>query len=124
MKGGKIGVFASRSPHRPNPLGLSLVKLEKVEGDTLYLSGIDLIHGTPILDVKPYLPSSDSAREPQSGWVSDHAFPELAVEISERALRDLGRCGAGEAEALRELITEALKHDPRNRRVKRYQVPF
>jgi len=116
MKGGKIGVFASRSPHRPNPLGLSLVKLEKVEGDTLYLSGIDLIQGTPILDVKPYLPAGDSAREPKAGWVADHAFPELEVEISERALCDSERCGPGKAEELRALITEALKHDPRNRR--------
>ncbi|MHB0995028.1 MAG: tRNA (N6-threonylcarbamoyladenosine(37)-N6)-methyltransferase TrmO [Elusimicrobiales bacterium] len=116
LKGGKIGVFASRSPHRPNPLGLSLAKLEKVEGDTLYLSGIDLIHGTPVLDVKPYLPFSDSAPAPSTGWVPDHAFPELEVEISGRALRDLERCGAGGAEALRALISDVLRHDPRNRR--------
>lgn len=116
MKGGKIGVFASRSPHRPNPLGLSLARLEKVEGDTLYLSGIDLIHGTPILDVKPYLPFSDSAPAPSTGWVPDHAFPELAVEVSERALRDLERLAPGESKALRGLVTDVLRHDPRNRR--------
>ncbi|MDD2806115.1 MAG: tRNA (N6-threonylcarbamoyladenosine(37)-N6)-methyltransferase TrmO [Elusimicrobiales bacterium] len=112
MKGGKIGVFASRSPHRPNPLGLSLAKLEKVQGDTLYLSGIDLINGTPILDIKPYLPFSDAAREPSTGWVPDHAFPELEVAFSARAERDL----AGAAPGLRELIADALRHDPRNRR--------
>ena len=116
MKGGKIGVFASRSPHRPNPLGLSLAKLEGVEGDTLLLSGIDLVHDTPILDVKPYLPFSDSAPAPSTGWVPDHAFPELAVELSGRALRDLERCGPAEAEALRGLITDVLRHDPRNSR--------
>jgi len=111
MKGGKIGVFASRSPHRPNPLGLSLARLEKVEGDTLYLSGIDLINGTPILDIKPYLPFRDAAQAPQTGWIPDHAFPELEVVLAPRALADTeGNC------ALRELITGALRHDPRNRR--------
>ncbi|OGR70740.1 MAG: tRNA (N6-threonylcarbamoyladenosine(37)-N6)-methyltransferase TrmO [Elusimicrobia bacterium GWD2_63_28] len=112
LKGGKIGVFASRSPHRPNPLGLSLAKLEKVEGDTLYLSGIDLINGTPILDIKPYLPFSDTAQAPLSGWVPDNAFPELRVVLSPRAEGDL----AGGGEALRGLIVDSLKHDPRNRR--------
>ncbi|OGR53275.1 MAG: tRNA (N6-threonylcarbamoyladenosine(37)-N6)-methyltransferase TrmO [Elusimicrobia bacterium GWA2_62_23] len=114
MKGGKIGVFASRSPHRPNPIGLSLARLEKVEGDTLHLSGIDLIDGTPILDVKPYLHFSDSAPAPQAGWVPDHAFPELEVEVSARAAKDLERCAG--AENLRALIIDVLGHDPRNRR--------
>jgi tRNA-Thr(GGU) m(6)t(6)A37 methyltransferase TsaA len=113
LKGGKIGVFASRSPHRPNPLGLSLAKLEKVEGDTLYFSGIDLIDGTPILDIKPYLPFSDSAPAPLAGWVPANAFPELEVALSPRALRDTA---AGGGEALRALIMDALRHDPRNRR--------
>ena len=111
LKGGKIGVFASRSPHRPNPLGLSLARLEKVEGDTLYLSGIDLIHGTPILDIKPYLAFSDAAQAPVDGWVPDNAFPELAVVLSPRALKDT----EGDA-PLRALIAGALRHDPRNRR--------
>jgi tRNA-Thr(GGU) m(6)t(6)A37 methyltransferase TsaA len=116
MKGGKIGVFASRSPHRPNPLGLSLAKLEKIEGDTLYLSGIDLIHGTPILDIKPYLHFSDAAQSHQAGWVPDHAFPELKVVLSARALKDTQGAAPGEGEDLRNLIIGALKHDPRNRR--------
>jgi len=116
MKGGKIGVFASRSPHRPSPLGLSLAKLEKVEGDTLYLSGIDLIDGTPILDVKPYLPFSDSAPASRAGWVPEHVFPELDVQISEGAARDLAAAAPAEGAALRALITDVLRHDPRNRR--------
>lgn len=116
MKGGKIGVFASRSPHRPNPLGLSLAKLEKIEGDTLYLSGIDLIHGTPILDIKPYLHFSDAARAPQDGWLPDHAFPELKVVLSARAVKETEEAAPGDGAALRGLIIEALKHDPRNRR--------
>jgi len=116
LKGGKIGVFASRSPHRPNPLGLSLTKLERVEKDTLYLSGIDLVSGTPILDVKPYLPFSDTAAAPLSGWVPLNAFPELKVEFSARALKDISRLGPPGAPDILRLIADTLRHDPRNRR--------
>lgn len=56
LGGQKLGVFATRSPHRPNPIGLSLGRIEKVDEDSLILSGIDLVDGTPILDVKPYIP--------------------------------------------------------------------
>lgn len=116
MKGGKIGVFASRSPHRPNPVGLSLTKLERVEKDTLYLSGIDLINGTPILDVKPYLPISDIAANPLSGWVPLNAFPELKVGFSAKALKDIERFNRPAAQDLPGLIADTLRHDPRNMR--------
>jgi tRNA-Thr(GGU) m(6)t(6)A37 methyltransferase TsaA len=55
LGGDSMGVFATRSPHRPNPIGLSLLKLESVQSDHLVVSGLDLIEGTPILDIKPYL---------------------------------------------------------------------
>ena len=116
LRGGKIGVFASRSPHRPNPLGLSLAKLERVTNNTLYLSGIDLINGTPILDVKPYLPFSDAAENPLSGWVPDNAFPELKVAFSDRALKDIGIKHPSDGPDLRRLISDTLRHDPRNTR--------
>lgn len=116
LKGGKIGVFASRSPHRPNPIGLSLTRLERVEKDTLYLSGIDLISGTPILDVKPYLPISDIAADPLSGWVPLNAFPELKVEFSAAALRDIERSGPPGPPDIPRLIADTLRHDPRNMR--------
>ncbi len=60
LGGDKVGLFATRTPHRPNPIGLSLVKLERIKDGVLYFSGIDLLDGTPILDVKPYLPPTDS----------------------------------------------------------------
>lgn len=116
LKGGKIGVFASRSPHRPNPVGLSLTKLERVEKDTLYLSGIDLIDGTPILDVKPYLPISDLAANPLSGWVPHNAFPELNVEFLPGALKDAERADPSGLRAVPQLIAATLRHDPRNMR--------
>lgn len=54
LQGEKKGVFATRSPHRYNPIGLSIAKLDKVDERTIHISGIDLIHGTPVLDIKPY----------------------------------------------------------------------
>jgi tRNA-Thr(GGU) m(6)t(6)A37 methyltransferase TsaA len=116
LRGGKIGVFASRSPHRPNPLGLSLAKLERVAGDTLYLSGIDLINGTPIIDIKPYLPFSDAARDPSSGWVPGSAFPELKVNFLPRALKNITITHPSDGPDLRGLISDTLRHDPRNTR--------
>ncbi|XP_072039106.1 tRNA (adenine(37)-N6)-methyltransferase-like [Amphiura filiformis] len=60
LNGAKVGVFATRSPHRPNPIGLTLAKLDKVQGGTLHLSGVDIIDGTPVLDIKPYVPAYDN----------------------------------------------------------------
>lgn len=57
----EFGLFATRSPRRPNPIGLSLIKLEKIEGNKLYVSNVDAFNGTPVLDIKPYLPSIDNA---------------------------------------------------------------
>jgi len=59
LDGAKVGVFASRSPHRPNPIGLTLAKLDGIVGNTLLLSAIDLLDGTPVLDIKPYVPDYD-----------------------------------------------------------------
>ena len=59
LGGEKRGVFATRSPHRPCPVGLSLVRVDKVVGDEVYVSGVDLVDGTPILDIKPYIPAYD-----------------------------------------------------------------
>ncbi|XP_063313327.1 tRNA (adenine(37)-N6)-methyltransferase [Pelobates fuscus] len=62
LNGAKTGVFSTRSPHRPNAIGLTLARLEKVEGGTLYLSGIDMIEGTPVLDIKPHISEYDSPK--------------------------------------------------------------
>ncbi|KAM3623617.1 uncharacterized protein V6R79_013279 [Siganus canaliculatus] len=60
LNGQRVGVYSTRSPHRPNALGLTLAKLDKIVGDTVYLSDIDMISGTPVLDIKPYIPEYDS----------------------------------------------------------------
>lgn len=59
LNGAKMGVFATRSPHRPNPIGLTLAKLEKLDGATVTVSGVDIVDGTPVLDIKPYIPMYD-----------------------------------------------------------------
>jgi len=81
------GLFATRSPNRPNPIGLSVVKLDKIEGSTLYISNVDIVDGTPLLDIKPYVPDFDPAthNDIRIGWLtgkspkartkkSDHRF--------------------------------------------------
>lgn len=63
------GVFATRAPKRPNPIGLSIVRLEKVEGNVLYIENVDILDGTPLLDIKPYVPDFDPQGEIRTGWL-------------------------------------------------------
>lgn len=109
----KQGVFATRSTFRPNGLGLSVVKLEGIdlnEGVKLKLSGIDLVDGTPVVDIKPYLPWADSLPEAQANWAPE--APQLhPVVFSEQALQQLG--ARPENQGLMQLIQEVLSQDPR-----------
>jgi tRNA-Thr(GGU) m(6)t(6)A37 methyltransferase TsaA len=65
------GVFATRAPKRPNPIGLSVVRLEKIKGRVLHVEGVDALDGTPLLDVKPYVPEFDSRQDVRTGWISE-----------------------------------------------------
>jgi tRNA-Thr(GGU) m(6)t(6)A37 methyltransferase TsaA len=65
----RVGVFASRAPYRPNPIGLSCVRLVAVKGRTLEIAEADLLDGTPILDIKPYIPAADAFPDAHAGWV-------------------------------------------------------
>lgn len=69
MDGREHGVFATRAPARPNPIGLSVVRLLKVEGNVLYVAEVDVVDGTPLLDIKPYVPQFDSAQNVRIGWL-------------------------------------------------------
>lgn len=108
----RIGVFASRSPFRPNPIGLSVVRLEGVDvtnGVRLHVSGVDILDGTPILDIKPYLPWADAIPE-ATGFAVD-APSSLPVRMSDEALSALEQCDpSGER---RRLIEKLLALDPR-----------
>ncbi len=104
-----MGVFATRSPFRPNSLGLSSVRLKDIrqtdEGPVLEVIGADLLDGTPIYDIKPYLPEFDSHPDAASGFVQENEYEMLEVEISEEQIKKLGPDA-------RPLI-QALRQDPR-----------
>jgi tRNA-Thr(GGU) m(6)t(6)A37 methyltransferase TsaA len=67
------GVFSTRAPRRPNPVGISIVRLVKVEGSTLHIENVDIVDGTPLLDIKPYVPEFDVQKNVRIGWLSDKA---------------------------------------------------
>ena len=111
--GGNVrkGVFATRSPFRPNPIGLSSVKLESVEidpklGPVLHVSGADLMDGTPIYDIKPYIAYTDSHPDAVSGFASKPAEYLLEVVFPEALLQKVPECQ-------RESLIAVLQHDPR-----------
>ena len=111
--GGKVrkGVFATRAPYRPNSIGLSSVKLEEIyldeaRGPILVVSGADLLDGTPIYDIKPYLPYTDSHPEAQGSFAEEHKEDQIAVIFPENLMEKL-------PESLRNSALEVLRQDPR-----------
>ena len=65
------GLFSTRAPKRPNPIGLSVVKLDRVENRVLHISNVDILDGTPLIDIKPYVPKFDQPKEVRTGWLAD-----------------------------------------------------
>jgi tRNA-Thr(GGU) m(6)t(6)A37 methyltransferase TsaA len=107
-----LGVFATRSTHRPNGMGQSVVKLDKVEPGRLWLSGIDLLDGTPVLDIKPYVPYADCL--PSAVNLIAATAPQLIeVRWSDGALLQAQQHSLRLAEPLVELIEQCLAQDPR-----------
>ena len=107
----RMGVFATRSPFRPNPIGLSVVKLDKIEhgtskGDILHVSGADILNGTPIFDIKPYLQYADSVPEANNGFALAQKVGTLTVEFPQELLKHI-------SESKRSGIIEVLSQDPR-----------
>jgi len=109
----RIGVFASRSNFRPNPIGLSVVELQKMEGTTLYLGGGDFLDGTPVLDIKPYIPYADSIPSASGAFASAAPEPVNQVEFSEDAERAIKTLENENRPALRQLIADMLTYNPR-----------
>ncbi len=77
----KRGLFSTRSPHRPNPIGMSAVRLVKVEGLTVHVQDLDLVDGTPVLDLKPYVAYADAFPEESSGWLEPPRDPKPAYRV-------------------------------------------
>ena len=105
----RMGVFATRSPFRPNPIGLSSVELEKIEftsdrGPVLHVRGADLMDGTPIFDIKPYVAYADSHPDALSGFLGAATFKKLRVTLPD-----------GVSDALPEGLIDVLSNDPRPR---------
>ncbi len=86
--GKKRGVFATRSPHRPNPIGLSLVDLIEIKGRTIYVGNVDLLDKTPILDIKPYLPYAEAFPDAKSGWLEGLNNTPIEITFAEGVAHD------------------------------------
>lgn len=99
-----MGVFATRSPFRPNPLGLSCVELQAIDGMELVIKGADLADGTPIYDIKPYVVYADSFPQARSGFAQEAPKPELEVVIPEELPISASQ---------RKVLQEVLAYDPR-----------
>ncbi len=125
--GGKLkrGVFATRSTHRPNPLGMSVVKLDKIEKSTrhgviLHISGVDLLDKTPVVDIKPYLPYADKVSDATEQFSLktpkrfDIIFSLSADTFLEKHMKKTGR-------DLKTLIIQTLEHDPRPGHMKHHE---
>ena len=122
----KIGVFATRSPFRPNPLGLSAVRLESIEitdtrGPVIHVLGADLMDGTPIFDIKPYIAYADSHPDARSGFVDRRSWPKLEVVVPDFVEKHFEKAEI-------EMLRQTLSLDPRphyqNDPQKVYGMPF
>ena len=107
----RMGVFATRSPFRPNPIGLSCVKLEAIDyttedGPAIIVSGADLLNGTPIYDIKPYLPFVDSQPEAVGGFADTVKDDQLTVQCSEDIMEQI-------PQQHRQAVLDILAQDPR-----------
>ena len=122
----RIGVFASRSPFRPNPLGLSCVKIDKVEDDqhlgpVIYVRGADLMDGTPVYDIKPYVAYTDSHPDARSGFVDTHEWQPLKVDIPSSLARLFS---PAELEALRQVLSQDPRPQYHDDPSRIYGMPF
>ena len=108
------GVFATRSPYRPNPIGLSVVELCKVDGLILSVQSLDILDGSPVLDLKPYIPYTDSLPDANSGWLESPSDPQpdYAVNFAPLASEQLSFLSSGFALEISQRFVDALKLGP------------
>ena len=127
----KIGVFATRSPHRPNPLGLTLVKLVSVNKLNLTVEACDLLNDSPIYDIKPYHPEADRAEHPRIQWLEDSLTKSYQIRFSPRASEQIdwletnSQCGSAfekkSCYGIKNFILRQLEYDPINKEKKRLE---
>jgi tRNA (adenine37-N6)-methyltransferase len=110
----KHGVFSTRAPHRPNPLGLSLCKLLSVKGRTLRVENPDMLDGTPILDIKPYIPHAEAITHARAGWLgelNELTKPPFTVTFAPEVVRELKKSKAVGRE-IHNYVRDILSRDP------------
>ncbi len=117
----KIGVFATRAPYRPNPIGLSLVELISVNGLVVEVGANDLLNDSPIYDIKPYHPESDIAENAKIEWLEKSSFPQNTISISPFADSQLEFLEKNNIKEIRAFITRQLEYDPTNKDKKRVE---
>lgn len=119
----KIGVFATRAPYRPNPIGMSLVKLEKIDGLNVYIGPNDILNETPILDIKPFHPESDTAEDAHIEWLESSLTPKMSLSFSPLATEQIDYLEFQNADMtqLRSFISRQLEYDPTNAEKKRVE---
>ena len=117
----KYGVFSTRSPHRPNPVGLSCVELEGVDGLTVYLNHCDILDRTPILDIKPYIPAVDAFPESKAGWRDELVLTEWTHEFSPVARAQMDWISEQTGLDLANFCAVQLKYEPFNPARKRIE---
>jgi tRNA-Thr(GGU) m(6)t(6)A37 methyltransferase TsaA len=131
-RSGRKGVFATRSPHRPNPLGLSAVRLRRVDGLTLHVGDVDMLDGTPVLDIKPYVAYTDAIADAGGGWLTNaeaprDPIPEFEVRWDDAAAEQAAWIEARTGLPLRERATATLALGPEPhpyRRIRKEQRGF
>lgn len=107
----KRGVFATRSPYRPNPLGLSCVELIEIKGRHLWIKGSDLLDGTPVLDIKPYVSESDSFPQARQGWLIDRS-PQYEIVSSPLYNSQMAWLSSRGLETLQSTVVQQLERNP------------
>ncbi len=115
----KIGVFATRAPYRPNPIGMSVVKLLKIDGLHLHVGPNDILDGTPILDIKPYHPESDKIKDAEIKWLASAPKLKYKVSFSPYAADQLDFLELHDLREVRAFIQRQLEYDPLNTDKKR-----
>lgn len=119
--GRRIGTFATRAPFRPNPIGLSCVELERVERNILHIRNFDLLDGTPVLDLKPYVPASDSFPDSRVGWLEQAEEKAFRIVYSDAARNRIGWIRENGGPDLENFCSVQLTLDPFNRKRKRLE---
>ncbi|NEV60475.1 tRNA (N6-threonylcarbamoyladenosine(37)-N6)-methyltransferase TrmO [Thiorhodococcus minor] len=119
-----VGVFASRAPYRPNPIGISAVEhlglIDGKRGLSLRIRGMDMLDGTPVLDIKPYVPYADALPQAASGFATPPEMTGVDVEFSAAAMQRLRALDPAGERGLVELIKQVLAQDPRPGYMDRY----